>query len=133
MAGSFGNLWEDKILDHVFGKAAYTAPANIFIAASTTQPADDGTGVTEPTGGSYARKSTAPSDWTVSTAGVIKNANALSFAAATGSWGNIVWFALYDASSGGNFLAWGDLAAGQVIGNGQTLRFPANALQVSLS
>ena len=133
MAGSFGNFWENKILDHIFGKASYTAPANIFIAVSTTKPADDGTNVTEPVGNGYARKQTAPADWTVSVDGVTKNAVALSFAAATGSWGNLPWFALYDASVAGNFLAWGDMATAQTIGNGQTLRFPANALQVSQS
>lgn len=37
---------------------------------------------------------------------VITNAAAITFAAATGSWGNVVAFGLYDASTSGNLLAW---------------------------
>lgn len=50
---SFSDYWEDATLNHLFGKAAYTAPT-IYVGLSTTQPAEDGTGVTEPSAGGYA-------------------------------------------------------------------------------
>ena len=55
MAGSFSDYLEAKVLDHVFGATAYTAPATIYYAAFTAAPSDSGGG-TECTGGSYARK-----------------------------------------------------------------------------
>jgi hypothetical protein len=54
---------EDKLNDHVHGKATYTAPANIFIALLTSAPLDSDTGTLlaakEATYTGYARKSTA--------------------------------------------------------------------------
>lgn len=55
------------------------------------------------------------------------NANAVTFPQATGDWGTIVAFGIFDASSGGNLLWWGAVnsPAGKVINNGDTLSFPA--------
>ena len=53
--GSFGDFLENELLDHVFGAAAYAAPATLHMALSTADPLDDGTGLVEPTGGAYAR------------------------------------------------------------------------------
>ncbi|MBN2315450.1 MAG: hypothetical protein JXM79_16085 [Sedimentisphaerales bacterium] len=55
--GSFSDYWEDKILDHIFGKVNYTPPT-IYVALSTSDPLDDASGLTEPTGNAYARVET---------------------------------------------------------------------------
>ena len=52
MAG-FSDYLEDKVLDHVFGGNAYTAPGTLYVALYTVAPTDTGGG-TEVTGGSYA-------------------------------------------------------------------------------
>ena len=54
MAG-FSDYLEDKVLDHVFGGTAYTAPATLYVALYTVAPDDTGGG-TEVTGGSYVRQ-----------------------------------------------------------------------------
>ncbi|MEE9615275.1 MAG: hypothetical protein V3W31_10075 [Thermodesulfobacteriota bacterium] len=129
--GSFTDYWENEILDHIFNKGAYTAPT-VYVALSTTTPLDDGTNVTEPAGGAYARVSTAAGDWNTAAGGLIDNANAITFPEATGSWGTITHFLLYDAASAGNAMAWGALTASKAIGSGDTARFAAGDLDVSL-
>lgn len=129
--GSFGNYLEDALLDHVFDKAAYTQPT-IYIALSTADPTDDASGLAEPSGGSYARKSTAAADWNSASSGSIDNANAISFVEATGDWGTITHFALYDASTGGNMLAHGSLGTSKAVSSGDTAKFDAGDLTVTL-
>ena len=47
---------ENKLLDHLLGTAAFTAPSTVYIGLSTGSFADDNSG-TELTGNNYARKS----------------------------------------------------------------------------
>ena len=54
MAG-FSDYLEDKVLDHVFGGNAYTAPSTLYVALYTVAPTDTGGG-TEVSGGAYARQ-----------------------------------------------------------------------------
>ena len=50
MAG-FTDYLEDKVLDHVFGGSAYTAPTTLYVGLFTAAPSDTGGG-TECSGGS---------------------------------------------------------------------------------
>jgi hypothetical protein len=132
--GSFGNYLEDEILDHIFGKGAYTPPT-IYVALSTADPTDDGTGMAEPSGNGYLRVQTAAADWDPASGGALDNANAIEFPQASGgSWGTITHFALFDATKavGGNMLAHGALSASKTIADGDTARFSAGALDVTL-
>ena len=90
------------LLDHYFGKATLTPPANIYVALAKA----DGS---EPSGGSYARVSTAPSDWNMAAAHVIDNAVAVTFPAPTGTWGSITKVKLFDAAAAGTELGVDDL------------------------
>jgi hypothetical protein len=130
--GSFGDFWENEILDHVFGKGTYTPPTNIFVALSTADPTDSGGGIAEPSGGSYARKSTAPADWNAAVTGAVDNANEITFVEATASWGTISYFGLWDALTVGNMLAHGSLTTSKIIDNGDIASFAAGDLDVSL-
>lgn len=132
--GSFSDYLEKKILDDLFGKSAYTPPT-IYIALSTADPTDAGTGLAEPSGNNYSRKQTAASDWNAATGTaptVTDNATALSFPQASGSWGTISHFALFDNSSGGNMLAHGALTTPKAIGSGDTAQFAIGDLDVQL-
>ena len=98
-----------KVLDHIVGKTAMGTLPTGYIALFTTVGADDGTGFTEVSGGSYARKSTAGTDWNAasgSSPSSNSNANSLSFPTPTSDWGTVIAFGIYDASSAGNLLAW---------------------------
>ena len=129
--GSFSDYWENEMLDHIFGKGSYTAPT-IYVALSTADPTDDGSGLSEPSGNGYARKQTSASDWNAASGGALDNANEIAFNEATGSWGTITHFALLDAASGGNMLAHGALSQSKTIGSGDTAKFAAGDLDVSL-
>ena len=128
--GSFSDFWENKVLDHLFGKANYTPPT-IYVALSTANPAEDGSGMAEPSGNGYERKVTAPADWTASSGGALSNANELAFPEATGDWGTITHFALYDALTGGNFLGYGTLSQSKIVGNGDVVKFAVGDLDVT--
>lgn len=133
MAGSFSDFLENELLDHVLGNAAYTAPATVYIALYTAAPTDAGGG-TEVSGGSYARLSVTnnATNWPAASAGAKDNGVALTFAAATASWGTVVAFGIFDAVSAGNMLLWADLTTSKTINNGDTAQFNANDLDVTL-
>ena len=129
--GSFSNYWEDEILDHLFGKGAYTPPT-IYVGLSTADPGDDGSGLSEPAGNGYARVATAASDWDTASGGTLDSAAAIQFNEATGNWGTVTHFALFDAASAGHLLAHGTLTQSKAIDSGDTVRFAAGDITVSL-
>ena len=131
--GNISNYLANALLNHIFGKGTYTPPTNIYVELSTTAPTDAGTNVTPPSGGGYARKQTSPSDWNTGSGRIIDNANAIEFAEASGSWGTLSHFALYDADEEGNFLGWGALATSKAVDSGDTARFAAGDLDVSFT
>lgn len=124
---SFSNYLENKVLDHVFGGVAYTAPATLYVGLFTSSPGETGSG-TEVSGGSYARQTIA---FTV-TGSQASNTAAVEFPTATASWGTITFAAIYDASSGGNLLAYGALTTSKTIDNGDVFRIPAGDFDINL-
>jgi len=129
--GGFSDYWENKILDHIFGKGSYTPPT-IYVGLSTADPTDDGSGLAEPSGNGYARTQTSASNWNAASNGSLDNVSDITFAQATGSWGTITHFALFDAATAGNILAHGVLSQSKTIGNSDTARFLAGDLDISL-
>jgi len=125
---SFSDYLENKVLAHVFGATAYTAPTTLYIALYTVAPTDTGGG-TEVSGGSYARQSCA---FTV-TGNLATNTSAVEWPTATGSWGTVVAIGVFDALTSGNLLAYGNLAASKTIASGDVLRIPAGDLDITLT
>ena len=130
--GSFSDHWENEILDHLFGKGSYSPPT-IYVGLSTADPGDDGSGLAEPSGNGYARKATTAADWNAASGGALDNATAIEFAEATGNWGTVTHFALFDAAGGGHLLAHGSLNQSKTIASGDSARFAAGDLDVSLN
>jgi hypothetical protein len=139
---SFSNRTAQAILNSLFGKTsnfgALASAPTIYVALSSTTPAEDGTNVTEPSGGSYARVATAPADWNAATLAdpaVVTNANPITFPTASANWlasANITHFALYDALTVGNFLGFGALTVPKPVLSGDTPSYAAGALSVTL-
>lgn len=131
MAGSFSDYLEDKVLKHVFTNTAYTAPSTLYVGLYTVAPTDAGGG-TEVSGGSYARQT---GTFTVSGSNPTQAANsaAVEFPTASANWGTIVAAAVFDASSGGNMLAWADLTANKTISSGDVFRFPISSFVITLA
>lgn len=128
--GSFSDYLENKVLDHVTGKTSYTKPTS-YVALYTAAPSDAGGG-TEVSGGSYARVATAGADWNAASSGSVSNAAALTFPTASGSWGTVTHFGLFDASTTGNLLAWGSLTTSKSVGSGDTAQFAIGSLTLTL-
>lgn len=125
---SFSDYLENKVLAHVFGGSAYTAPATLYLALYTVAPTDAGGG-TEVSGGSYARQTCA---FTV-TGNLATNTAAVEWPVATGTWGTVVAVGVLDASTAGNLLAYGTLTASKTIASGDVLRIPAGDLDITLT
>jgi hypothetical protein len=124
---SFSNYLENKVLLHVFGATAYTAPATLYVGLYTSDPGEANTG-TEVSGGSYARQTIA---FTVTT-NQASNTAAVEFPTATASWGTVTYAAIFDASTSGNMLAYGALTTSKTIASGDVLRIPAGDFDINL-
>ena len=120
------------LLDHVLKTAPFSVPTDVYVALYTAAPDDTGGG-TEVSGGSYARKVhnvwTAGSDASPS---IADNTGAITFITATGDWGTITHFALFDAITVGNMLGWSPLAAPKDVDSGDTAEFASGELDVTL-
>lgn len=124
---SFSNTYETTVLQWTFTNGAVTRPTAWYLGLFTTAPGEAGGG-TEVSGGSYARQSV-----TFSVSGnLATNTAALEFPVATADWGTITHVAVYDASSGGNQIAYAALSTSKTIATGDVLRVPAGDLDITL-
>lgn len=124
---SFSNYLETKVLGHVFGGTAYTAAGTLYLALFTTNPAEDGSG-TEVTGGGYARQTVA---FTV-TGNTASNTAAVEYPTASANYGTVTHVGVYDASTGGNLLAYAALTSSKSIETGDVFRVPTGDLDITL-
>lgn len=131
MAGKSDYL-ENKMLDHRLGRPDYTRPATVYIALFTAAPTDAGGG-TEVTGGSYARAAVTnnATNFPAASGGAKSNGTAIAFPTATGNWGTVVAFGIFDASSGGNLMDWGDITPNRAINTGATASFAIGDLDIT--
>ena len=136
MAG-FTNYLEDKVIAHLFGGVAYTAPTTWYVGLLTAVPSDNAAG-TEVSGGAYARQSVA---WTIQSGGTAQASNtaALTFPAATTDWGTVQCAGIYDALTGVNLVAFEVLtktdfstANPKVVNTGDIFKIDVGSLKIQL-
>jgi len=120
---------ENKLLDATLKNTAFTSPSTVYAALFLTDPTDAGTG-TEVSGVSYARKAMA---FGSASGGTSLNTALVQFDQATTDWGTINYFALFDASTGGNLLYHGALTAPKTILTGDVFQFAINSVSISLA
>jgi hypothetical protein len=127
---AISNYLENALLNATLRNTTYTSPATVYAALFTTDPTDAGSG-TECTGSGYARKAitfAAPSN------GVTTNsAAACEFDQATGSWGTITHFGIFDALTTGNLLYHGALTTSKTIASGDVFKFSTSSVSVTLA
>jgi len=127
---AISNYLENALLNATLRNTTYTSPATVYAGLFTTDPTDAGTG-SEVSGGSYARKAitfAAPSN------GVTTNsAAACEFDQATGSWGTITHFGIFDALTTGNLLYYGALTTSKTIASGDVFKFATSSVTVTLA
>lgn len=130
-AGEVSNYLANIWLDFAFRNQAFTSPTTYLAAIITNTVTDSMTGstITEPSGGSYARKLVYENGggspaWDLAVSGdpsYVDNGAAIQFAQATGDWGTVIAFALCDASSGGNMLMYDNDPVDQSVLTGDTI------------
>ena len=125
---SFTDTFETRVLTWVFTASSATRPTAWFVALYTAAPNDTGGG-TEVSGGGYVRKA---ATFTVS-GDTASNSGAIEYPTATGNYGTVSHVGIFDASSGGNLIAYAALSVAKTISTGDVLRIPAGDLDVTLS
>lgn len=134
--GSFSDYSEDKILDHIVGESSFTMPT-AYVTLATADPTDAGTGASHnevPNSNSYARVTTSAATWATASGGATSNSADISFPEASGSWGTVTHFTLCDSGThgAGNMLVHSVLGASKTIGSGDTPKFAAGDLDITL-
>ena len=124
---SFSNTYETNVLTWTFTADAVTRPTAWYLGLFTAAPGEAGGG-TEISGGAYARQSVA---FSVS-GDTATNSAAIEFPVATADWGTITHVAVFDASTGGNQIAYAALTTSKTIATGDVLRVPAGDLDITL-
>ncbi|MBA7546844.1 hypothetical protein ES705_39243 [subsurface metagenome] len=119
MAGSLSDALEIKLLDHVLKTTPFVVPTNIYVALSTADPLDTGAGIAEPVGASYAR--VVMNSWDAAASRATENTNKITFAQAEQDFGTITHWAIFDAITGGNFLAHGEFTVSKTCPIGTNL------------
>jgi len=133
---------EVKILDIITGRSGVsfngttTTGTTMYLGLSTGDFSDTGSGSSELTIGTngYARAAVAFDAATVGTgapASTTQNTSAIDFNAATGNWGTISNWGLYDAATGGNVVLTGSFSASKTIETNDVLRIAAGDLDLS--
>ena len=124
---SFSDTFETTVLTWVFTTSSATRPTEWHIALYTASPSDPGGG-TEVSGGGYARQAVT---FTVS-GNTASNTAAIEWPVATSGYGTVTDVGVFDASSGGNLIAYAALTTSKAIDTGDVFRLPAGDLDVTL-
>lgn len=126
---SFSNTTETHVLNYLFTSASVTRPTAWYLALYTSNPAEDNSGTEVSTSGTaYARQSA-----TFSVSGnTASNSAEIEFPTATASFGTVTHAAVFDASTGGNMIAYAALSTSKTIDTGDVMRVPASDFDITL-
>lgn len=116
----------NKVLALALNNTAYTPPTQVYMALHEEDPTAAGTGA-EISGGSYARQLTA---WQVPSGGLTTNITVVTFSGMPAS--EVSHGSLWDASSGGNMLFYGQFDDTLLVAAGDDLVFDLGILDHAL-
>lgn len=122
---------EKLILDYLMTTGSATRPTNWYVALYTAAPSDSGGG-TELSGSGYSRESVTFAAATSGT-GTTSNSGAVVFTADGGDWGSVTHMGIHDATSGGNLLWHGALAAAKTVLDGDSLEFAVGNIDLTVA
>lgn len=126
---AFSNYLENALINGTLRATTYTAPATVYVGLFTSDPTDAGSGA-EVSGNAYARQSAtfaAPSNGAASTDADVQ------FPQATGDWGVVTHFAIFDALTTGNMMYHGALTTSKNIETGDVFKIATGSLTVTLA
>ena len=123
---SLSNTAETLALTWLFTTGSATRPTTWYLGLHTSNPDEDDSG-TEVTGGGYVRQS---ASFTVSGNTATTSAD-IEYPTATANYGTVTHCGIYDASTGGNLIAYAALTTSKVIETGDVFRVPAGDLDIT--
>ena len=127
---SFSNSTETLVLNWLLTDGSATRPTAWYLALFTSNPDEDASGTEVSTvGTAYARQTAA---FTVS-GNTASNSAAIEFPTATASYGTVSHVGVFDASTGGNLLAYAALSTSKAIDTGDVLRVNLGELDITLN
>jgi len=126
---SFTDYLEEKLLEHTFRNVAYTSPTTVYVGLLSAGPTDSSSG-TELSGNGYARQACAFDAY--STNNKVANTSAETFTASGGDWSTVTHFGVYDASSSGNLLAYGEIVPNVTVTDGNSFVIDAGKLVIEM-
>lgn len=115
---------ENAALDHIMGTAAWTMPTGVYLQLHTGAPGEDGTGNVA----AFTTR-TEISSWNAASALAVSNDGAVAITGFS-TTETISHWSLWDASSGGNCLVYGDFATPRQAGTGVTLTIGDGELDI---
>lgn len=122
-----------NIFQAALGVASFT-PINLYLGLSTSDPLEDGSGITEPAGNNYSRVQV--TTWGTPSGGVIATSAAVRTPRASGDWGTITHIFWADAPAGGNIIGGGQLFGSYAFSGdadrGQAIVFQSGSLSLGI-
>lgn len=117
----------DTVINLLLRGVPFVPPASIYLGLFTVAPTVMGGGV-EVSGGAYIRQGVT---WSIPNNGLSNNTSQVDFPVATGNWGVIVAFALFDNLAGGNMLYFASLNAPRDVQINDQVQYPVGQLTVT--
>lgn len=89
---------KNPVLDDMLGTGATKMGASVDIGLSSTEPALDGSNITEPVGGGYTRQTVTnnTTNWPAASLGVKTNGIQISWTPSGASWNGLTHWVIYD-------------------------------------
>ena len=132
--GTLSDYATTKLVDHVF-KTAYSPVATLYIALCTAAPtaASTGSTITQTNYTGYTRASFTASSFNAAATRKIVQALDITFPQASSvSGSNITHYAICDASTAGNMLAFGSFNSSWNVVSGNTPKVAAAQIEISI-
>lgn len=120
------NYAETAVVDWLLGGAAPTRPTTRYLAFHTADPGETGA-TSELSGSGYARQAIT---FGAASSGSASNTSTHTYTA-TGSWGTVTHFSIWDSLTTGNCLYKGALATSRTVASGESLTVASGAIVVT--
>lgn len=122
------------IMGNVFKtKENPTLPNKVYLGLSSTAPAVDGSGVSEPLASAGYERVELTNHLGEPSNGVISNDSEISFLESSASWGTVTHFVLYDAPTNGNLLMFNVLSQSRSVETATIVMVKTGSLKLTLA
>jgi len=127
---------EQKLLDHIMGQAEYTRPGNLYMGLSTTAFTDSDSAsaayAKEPSGNAYARIMVDNKIYYNSANEDLRNTSSIDWAEATGAWGDIEYWGIFDGSASSDDLVMhGSFSSATTVSSGDQFRIATGDFEIN--